>query len=363
MKLNALPLEEDGFNSYPIEFCGIESYLIVPDISAKWGRHNLHFRSLIVRGSDFEVLSSGFPKFFNAGEKPDAYPDPEKHKDWIINAKIDGSLLIADYVNGQFSMRTRGTASYITQHNAADFEQLLIKYPRVAQHMKDNQDLSFLFEIVTPNNWIVIPYPEIDFTFLGAVDKEDFSLLPFYEFQQMGWSMEVPMPEIYTFKKDLAEIATNVKEWIGREGIVLSYNNFQNRVKIKSDDYLLRHKLKSELNSEQRFVELYVHEGMPDYQEFFNIIQKIVDFETATAFRGRISKVIDAGKEVKRIIEGMNNFVAGIRNFESRKDQAQAIIRSYGEGNGRSGMVFATLDSKPLTKDQIQKLFWQCLKV
>jgi hypothetical protein len=154
MKLNQLPKEEDGFKYYPVEFCGIESYLIIPNIDAKWTKHNLHMRSLIVRGSDFEVLSSGFPKFFNAGEKPDAYPDPEKHKDWIINSKIDGSLLIADYVNDQFSMRTRGTASYVTQDNAADFEQLLIKYPFVLNALKENQDLSFLFEIVTPNNWI-----------------------------------------------------------------------------------------------------------------------------------------------------------------------------------------------------------------
>jgi hypothetical protein len=259
-------------------------------------------------------------------------------------------------------MRTRGTASYVTQDNAADFEQLLIKYPFVLNALKENQDLSFLFEIVTPNNWIVIPYPEIDFTFLGAVDKEDFSLLPFYEFQQMGWSMEAPMPEIYTFKKDLAEIATNVKEWIGREGIVLSYNNFQNRVKIKSDDYLVKHRLKSELNSENNFVEFYVHQGMPDYNGFFEAITKVVDFETATAFRGRISKAVDAGKEVNRIIEGMETFVKDFRNLP-RKEAALAIMGSYGgDKNSRSGMCFSILDGKELTKDQIIKLFWQTLK-
>ena len=361
MKLSTLPLEEDGFKYYPVEFCGIESYLIIPNIDAKWTKHNLHLRSLIVRGSDFEVLSSGFPKFFNATEKPDAYPDPEKYKDWCVTSKIDGSLLIVDYVNDQFSMRTRGTASYTSQANAEDFEQLLVQYPFVLDALKNNQDLSFLFEIMTPNNIIVIPSADVAFTFLGAVDKEDFSLLPFVEYQMMGWSMEVPMPEIHSFKT-LSEMVENVKSWVGKEGVVLSFNNNQNRIKIKSDDYLVKHRLKSELNSENNFVEFYVQEGMPDYQEFFNAVEKVVDFETATAFRGRISKVVDAGKEVNRIIEGMETFVKDFRNLP-RKEAALAIMGSYGgDKNSRSGMCFHILDNKPLTKEQIIKLFWQTLK-
>lgn len=361
MKLDKLPLAEDGFKCHPIEFCGIVSYLIIPNIDASWTKHNLHLRSLIVRGSDFEILSSGFPKFFNAGEKPYAYPDAEKYDDWRSTSKIDGSLLIVDYVNDQFSMRTRGTTSYTSQANAKDFEQLLVQYPLVLNTLKNNQSLSLLFEIMTPNNIIVIPSADITFTFLGAVDKEHFSLLPFNEYQQMGWFMEVSMPEIHSFKT-LSEMIENVKSWVGKEGVVLSFNNNQNRIKIKSDDYLIKHRLKSELNSENNFVEFYVQEGMPDYQEFFNIIEKVVDFEIATAFRGRISKVVGVGKEVNRIMTGMRNFVNDIRNFDSRKNQALAIIQTYG-GNtiNRSGMVFAMLDNKPLNKAQIIELFWQVM--
>lgn len=361
MKLESLPKEEDGFKYYPIEFCGIESYLIIPSIDAKWNRQNLIYRSLIVRGSDFEILSSGMKKFFNYSEKPDCYPDPEKHKDWVIQTKIDGSLLIADYVNGQFSMRTRGTTSYTTQDNAADFEQLIIKYPHVLTAIKKYPELSLHLEIVTPNNLIVIPYPEIDFTFLGAIDKNTMEPLDFNTYQQLGWMMEVPMPELHSFK-NLTDIVEIVTEWKGCEGIVLSYNGFSDRVKIKAQDYLVRHRLKSELNSEQNFVELYVHEGMPEYQDFFGIIEKIVDFETATAFRGRISKVVDAGKEVNRILKGMQEFVKDFRNLP-RKDAALAIMGSYGgDKNNRSGMCFSMLDGKELTKDQIIKLFWQVMK-
>ena len=360
MKLESLPKEEDGFKYYPIEFCGIESYLIIPSIDAKWNRQNLIYRSLIVRGSDFEILSSGMKKFFNYSEKPDCYPDPEKHKDWVIQTKIDGSLLIADYVNGQFSMRTRGTTSYTTQDNAADFEQLIIKYPHVLTAIKKYPELSLHLEIVTPNNLIVIPYPEIDFTFLGAIDKNTMEMLDFNTYQQLGWMMEVPMPELHTFK-NLSDVISSVKEWKDKEGVVISYNNFENRVKCKADLYLVKHRLKSELNSESNFVEFYVKEGMPDYQEFFNAVEKVVDFETATAFRGRISKVVDAGKEVNRILNHMDDFVSSIKSLKTRKEQADMIIGSYGPTN-RAAFCFTKLDNKPLTKEQIIKLFWQTLK-
>ena len=132
-------------------------------------------------------------------------------------------------------------------------------------------------------------------------------------------------------------------------------------MKCKADLYLVKHRLKSELNSESNFVEFYVQEGMPDYQEFFNAVEKVVDFETATAFRGRISKVVDAGKEVNRILNHMDDFVSSIKSLKTRKEQADMIIGSYGPTN-RAAFCFTKLDNKPLTKEQIIKLFWQTLK-
>lgn len=364
MKIQTLPIYEDGFQVNAVDFCGIDSYLITPAVmGAKWTKQNLIFRSLIVRGSDFEVLSSGFPKFFNFGEKPDMYPSLDSYKDWYLNKKHDGTLMIVDYVNDTFSMRTRGTVTYKTQPNYEDFEEIYIQHPKVEEFIKENSNFSLLFELETPNNIIVIPSADIKFTFLGAFDKNTGKMVDVKEFMSMADKMEVSVPETYSFSKDLVKIVDEVKGWVGSEGIVLSYNNFQNRVKIKADDYLVKHRMKSELNSEQNFVELYVHEGMPDYQTFFEIVEKIVDYETAVAFQGKISKVVEAGKEVSRIVKGMKDFVQSIRNFPNRKEQALAILSSYGgENNNRSGMVFAILDNKELDKDQIIKLFWQVMK-
>jgi len=42
------PVENGCFQINPVNFCGIDSYLIVPQIDAKWNADILHYRSLIV---------------------------------------------------------------------------------------------------------------------------------------------------------------------------------------------------------------------------------------------------------------------------------------------------------------------------
>jgi hypothetical protein len=362
MKLENLPSESDGFKTYPVEFCGIASYLIIPAIDAKWDKTNLKFRSLIVRGSDFEVLSSGFPKFCNYGEKPDAYPDPEKFRDWTVTEKKDGSLLIADYVNSQFSMRTRGTVSYITQENAEDFEWLPILYPKLSEYISQNPEYSLLFEIMTPNNIIVLRSDEVAFTFLGGINKKDCSVIPQDKVDEIANICGLPQPDKHKFN-NLTELVSIVSAWRGKEGVVVAYNNNQNRVKIKGEWYLVLHRIKSELSSENNLIEYYVKEGMPDYQKFYDTILNSFDFEIAEQLKGSISRMVDAAKNVKNIVSHMQEFVRGMAKFGSRKEQALAIIQSYGgEKNNKSGMCFKILDGKELSKDDYIKLMWQNLK-
>jgi hypothetical protein len=161
MKVN-LPSNEENFNITSSLICGVEGHLITPKLDAKWSKDNLYYRSLILDKKG-KVLSSGFPKFFNFGEQRECYPEPTEYFDWQITEKVDGSLVICDYIKKQFNMRTRGTFSFTTQPNFKDFELLTIKYPKVIDFLKKNKNISLLLEIVTPNNVIVVRPKEIDF--------------------------------------------------------------------------------------------------------------------------------------------------------------------------------------------------------
>ena len=360
MKIN-LPIEEGCFHINPHTFCGLDCYLIVPQIDAKWNPDNLHLRSIIT-DKEGEVLSCGFPKFFNYQEKPDCYPDPQDFNDWCVETKLDGSLLIADYVNGQFSMRTRGTVSYKIQENAKDFELLLEKYPQIKNYLSNNNHYSLLFEIVTPNNVIVIRPQEVKFYFLGAVDKRTLKLVHggsdlLEIWRDLGCP---PTPTRYQFGnlKDLSQIVNLVKGWKGQEGIVLTYNKGQNKIKIKSDWYLWIHRVKSQLNSENNLIEYYIEKEMPSHEEFFKSIETEFDFEIATQLSSLMEKIVEAGEKTKKHIKKIEEFVHEIHNFPSRREIAQAIKNNHKES---SALAFSILDEKMITPKQYFDLIKQNL--
>jgi hypothetical protein len=353
----SLPIEE-YFNIVPNKFCDLDCYLITPKIDAKWNKNNLFYRSLIV-DREGNVLSSGWPKFFNYGEKPECYPDPEKFNDWKYEEKKDGSLLIADFVNDQFLMRTRGTVSYVTQENAKDFELLPQKYPKIVDFLKQNQHLSLLFEIVTPNNVIVIRSPQIEFYLLGAINKNNMTVVSSSDLLEI-WRKIGPIsaPETYNFldTNDLSKIAESIKYWKGKEGVVVSYNNGQNRIKLKSDWYLFIHRVKSQLSSTKNLIDFYIEKEMPSYDNFYKIIETEFDFEIAVQLKDELEKICDAGEKSKKYIDHILEVVHDIRTVKTRKDQALMIKRNFKEN---SSFVFSVLDGKIITKEQWTKLINQ----
>lgn len=355
-----LPIEDGYFNIIPNTFCGLDCYLITPEIDAKWNKNNLFYRSLIT-DREGNVLSSGWPKFFNYGEKPEYYSNPENFNDWKIEDKIDGSLLIADYVNGKFSMRTRGTVSYSSQENAKDFELLPEKYPKVVEFLKENSHLSLLFEIVTPNNVIVIRQQQIEFYLIGAINKNGMCVVSSPDLIEIWRKIgPIPTPQSYNFldTNNLAKIAETIKQWKGKEGIVISYNNGQNRIKLKSDWYLFLHRVKSQLNSTNNLIEYYIDKKMPPYDIFYDHIVVEFDFEIALQLKDEIEKICDAGEKTKKYIDNILEMIHDIRLIETRKEQAEMIKRNYKEN---SSYVFSILDNKPITKLQWTKLITQKL--
>jgi hypothetical protein len=357
MKIEIL-FKESNFNISAGKFCGLDCRLITPQIDAKWSKDNLFFRSLIT-DKEGNVLSCGFPKFFNHGEKEDCYPNPEQYNDWKYEEKKDGSLLIADFVNDKFSMRTRGTVSYITQENAEDFELLPQKYPAIVEFLKENQHLSLLFEIVTPNNVIVIRSPQIEFYLLGAINKNNMEIVSSSDLLEIWRKIgPIPVPQLYNFldTNDLPKIAESIKFWKGKEGIVVSYNNGQNRIKLKSDWYLFCHRVKSQLSSKNNLIEFYIEKQMPSSEDFYKIIETEFDYEIAVQLKEELEKICEAGEKAKKYIDHILEVVHDIRTVETRKEQALMIKRNFKEN---SSFVFSVLDGKIIAKEQWTKLINQ----
>jgi hypothetical protein len=347
-----LPTEEMGFRHYPHKLCNRDALLILPTANAQWNEETLPYRSIFVDQKTKEVLSCGYPKFFNKGEKPTLYPDPHLYQDWEIETKIDGSLVICDHINGHFSMRTRGSPSHKTQPNWEEFELLPKQHPEIVKFLKENPHLSLLLELETPSNIIVVRQQKTQFTLLDAIDKSTFKLLKKEEIQKA--LPNLPKPQTHKLNT-LEELSQTIKPWVGVEGVVLSYNKNQNRIKLKSDWYLKIHALKSGLNSVNNLLEFYLQKNLPTPQQLFEILENEADFETAQDLLPLQKKITKAGEATKTKISELRAFAHDLRN-RTRKDQAQAILQNKKE---YSSILFTLLENpleKPLEVKQIRNI-------
>ena len=363
MKIDLDKVDRTQFMVHEHSLNGEIVHLIQPQhIGTKWTQDNKHMRSVVVN-YEGEVISAGFPKFTNWGENPDHFPVPTSLRNCTVMEKLDGSLLIVSKYKGQYILRTRGTVDASTMANGHELELFKEKFLKSLTHdTPDTWNVSILFEWVSPINKIVLNYgDEPDWYVVGLVHHSDYSLYSQEDLDMWAKNKGFKRPATYTFN-DINDLSMLVKSWEKLEGVVVYSKNDQVLHKLKSDWYLIRHRLKDEFSSLEKVLDFYLDSGYPDFHTFQSKIAEVVDWETAKQIVGDISRIVDAKKEVDKIVDGMNSFVNNrLRSLSTRKEQAQLVISSYGD-SGRSSMIFKILDGKSLDKNDYKKLIFQILK-
>lgn len=352
----------DDFVIRSVEIAGDECYLIFPKhIGVTWDKRNLIFRSSIwTRNGD--LISAGFKKFFNWGEKPDLTYTPfslTANGGCQVMEKIDGSTIIISNYKGELIVRTRGTTDATELETGDEIELLREKYPKVFDNEYLENGYSILCEWVTPNNKIVIDYPEPDIYLIGIVKHLDYTMLYQEALDTLAETWLVKRPKTYEYKT-VKEMLEDVPTWVDTEGVCVYCNKGQDIRKLKADYYLKLHRLKSELGSYERVVDFYIENDCPSYNDFYNIVVNEIDYEVAERIRGDISRVCDGMKEVNRIVENMKDHVAKNKH-KSRKEFALEVKQKWGDTN-RAGFLFTLLDGRELNKDNYKKLLYQVSK-
>jgi hypothetical protein len=362
MKIDIQKVDLTQFMVHEHSLNGEIVQLIQPQhIGTKWHQDNKHMRSVVVNYAG-EVISAGFPKFTNWGENPEHFPVPNSLNHCTVVEKLDGSLLIVSKHNGKYILRTRGTVDASIMANGFELELFKEKFLKSLTHdTPDTWNVSILFEWVSPINKIVLNYgDEPDWYVVGIVHHSDYSLYSQEDLDMWAKNKGFKRPATYTFT-DVNDLLQNVDQWKGKEGVCVYSKNDQTIHKVKSADYLIKHRFKSEATLENT-LDLYFSYGKPSYQEFESKLTETFDYECFEMVRGYASQICDASKEVNKIVDGFKSFIDNqLKVLSTRKEQAQKVISSYSESN-RASMIFTLLDGKSLTADQQKKLFWQVLK-
>jgi RNA ligase len=195
--------------------------------NGKWDDITLNCRGLVL-DSDGNVIAKPFPKFFNYEEhKPEDIPN----ENFEVYEKMDGSLGIFFHYAGEWHMATRG--SFTSEQAIKGMEiSKRYNYDKICVY-----GYTYLFEIIYPENRIVVDYgKEERLVLLGVMNRrgEEF---PYEEMVDEGWDIVM---KYKTWGEDWETLKKEISK--DNEGYVIRFSGGM-RMKIKGDEYVRLHKI------------------------------------------------------------------------------------------------------------------------
>lgn len=225
------------------------NYTPKAQFEGRWNWFERVSRGLILDMHTGEVLARPFDKFFNWGERGHF---TNAHI-ITITEKLDGSLGI---LYGRNQIATRGSFSSEQAKWATNY---LRRY-----NLKDLSDeLTLLFEIIYPDNRVVVDYGgREDLVLLAARNRLTGAYLPFFpDLLELADALGFNTPRVFGFNSvaDIIEACHRIGP--AQEGWVVEFSDGQ-RFKFKGDEYTELHRLLTGL-SYNRVVEA-MREGVLD---------------------------------------------------------------------------------------------------
>ncbi|MGC4045451.1 MAG: RNA ligase [Armatimonas sp.] len=217
-----------------------------------WDDSELTLRSVVLDRSG-RIVSTGWPKFFNQGERPETdsvIAGELSEGRAVITHKHDGSLIIRSVLpDGTVLFRTRGSfdgGEYgVNAHAVASAKYPALLDPAVYPHG------SLLFEYVGSDNQIVVRYEADDLIFLGAAEHgPPVRYADWAELERLAESLQLKLVETYDWAgaQGVEEILKLVQDWSHSEGVVVRSGDGQTLLKLKSAWYFAQHALRWHLS-------------------------------------------------------------------------------------------------------------------
>lgn len=294
-------------------------------------------RGCIIKKFDdgYHYVCRPFDKFFNYGEEQAADIDWNSS---FITEKIDGSLMKLWFDDG-WHLSTNGTIdafkAAITGNEEYSFGDIFLKASRccsISDFCKDfDKQYTYLFELTSPETKVVISY-DYAVWYLAKRNTvtgnyvEEKERAP-KEILQAAIKYNILFPKVYPLHtlSEIVKIVSNMTK--DEEGVVVS-DNYGNRIKVKSPEYLIKAKLIGNgTKSDESLLEIIFNGQEDDLLAYCPEYKGRVD-----SLKHRMELYIDKCRSLWEQYKGL---------ISSRKEFAQAIAQ-YKE----KPYLFAKADSK-----------------
>lgn len=318
-------IDEDlvNANPHPTLPLTIYNYSKYCQFKSEWNEITLQCRGLIL-DKDHNIVAKPFSKFFNLEEEKSIPSEP-----YTIYEKLDGSLGILFYYDG-WHVATRG--SFTSEQSQRAQQILNQKYSHLLDSL--NRDWTYLFEIIYPENRIVLDYGDKeDLILLGIMNRVT---LQEEELKDYGFSYLKPSQYDGMNFKQLKDL--NLQN---HEGFVIKFESGK-RIKIKFEDYVRLHGIVTEFSNKKVWEMLRdgrdineLIEIVPD--EFFQKVKEVKD-DLEKQFNNIKNKALKISEEVK--------------SFKERKEIALHLSKNHKDV---MSIVFGILDNKKID-DHVWKM-------
>lgn len=219
-----------------------------------WNEITLACRGLIL-DNKMNIIARPFQKFFNLSEM-EAETLPKCS--FNVYDKMDGSLGILYWLDDKPYIATRG--SFTSEQALKGTTILHSKYQHIFPKL--DRTKTYLFEIIYPENRIVVDYGSIeDLVLLAIVNTQTGTN---EQLQDIGFTLV----NKYNGVKDIHNLKQLEED--NKEGFVVEYENGF-RVKVKFDEYLRLHKLVTMVSN------ITVWEHMMNELPFDELIDRVPD--------------------------------------------------------------------------------------
>lgn len=221
---------------------------------------------------DGTIMARPFGKFFNVNQKEHTrLENLDFNIPHTVMEKLDGSMIHPGFIwKGHIEAgRKIKQLRFMTRAGITDVSQHAEKYltgPIMGFCVQcETFGITPIFEFVSPQNRIVIKYEESELVYLGAREKETGRYIPREEI--MPWLRQFKIPHVKRYSLHIAQDPKNFMEHVrdlqNQEGYVIQFES-GNMVKVKAEDYVLKHRTKSYLDHEKNVFEIVMQDKVDD---------------------------------------------------------------------------------------------------
>lgn len=255
--------------------------------------------------------------FFKFGNYAESYVPDIDWKTARVQEKIDGSLIKVFNYEGEWRVSTNGTIdAYKCDIGQVDSLMLDCPYKTFGElfdKAKENSGLDFktlnpnytyMFELVSPYNKVVVPYDDIDIYHIGTRDNTTL--------QELNVDIGIKKPKEFPLTTLEECIETASKLTYNHEGYVVVDKNW-NRVKIKSPAYVAAHHIKNNGNVNiEGIIQLIRTNETAEFLTYFPEYGKVVSL-----IKSRIDNILSSIRKELEEIKG--------KSFQTQKDFALEV--------------------------------------